>query len=123
MQSFPWRLRGLLTAYLLVLGAGCATNGTLDLRNDATPSAKAVFDVFADSGRFSVDHVRISHDTLSGARLTPSSQSSIDVHIPVASVDSVRRIGGNGPGLTLAVLPFALAIGLMLIFRAGYGSD
>lgn len=107
----------------LTLAAACASNPALDPRRDTTPSPKTVYEVFADSGPVMVNHLRISRDTLFGVGAPGSSNASTEVRISTQSVDSVKRVSRGGLGLTAAALPFAIAIGLMLVFRAGYGSD
>lgn len=117
-------MRPATAAIAASLMVGCASAPPLDLPTAASAPLTATFVVYHGASSVTIDSLRLSNDTLYGRKLSvhPSGPRE-PILFPRAEVDSIRRAHPDRSALTGAALPFAVAIGLMVIFRASYGSD
>jgi len=106
------------------MAAGCAPSTPLDLPSAAAAPPSTTFVLYHGPASVTVDSLRLAGDSVH-ARALPARPGGPrgSVVLPRAAVDSIRRAHPDRSALGLAALPFAIAIGLIVIFRASYGSD
>ena len=109
---------------LLCLTAACAGGARTELATAAQADSTAAFVLYRGSGSVLVDHLRLSGDSVSGLLLRehPNAPRSLIV-IPVTEIDSVTVAHPDRAGLALFALPIAVAVGLVVLLRASWGSD
>lgn len=109
---------------VLGLLAGCA--GTSRVDPVAVPLADSgrAFVVFRGEASIVVDHLQVAGGALTGRRVPdhPGGLRPVIIY-PMSTVDSVTEAHLDRTGLALFALPIAVAIGVILVLRAGLGGD
>jgi hypothetical protein len=109
---------------LAAMIAGCAPARPIDLPTAASAQPRTTFILYHGSVAVTVDSLRLVDDTVHARALPTRPGGPRDaIVLPRAAVDSIRRAHPDRSALTLAAFPFAIAIGLVVLFRASYGSD
>ena len=89
-----------------------------------TVPADQRFEIFATSGRSTVDSVQVKNDTLfaSGIAVHPAAART-PLALPILTVDSIRQAHTDREALTSTLVPGALIVGLGLIIGSMFGND
>ena len=117
--------RSLKAALLfLMVAAACAVPPRLDPATLRAVPAEERYRLRVGGRMVDVDHLRIETDSVRG-RIVSATDSTGGSEVAVArdSTLELRRAYHGTPDLEFALLPPLLLVGLMLVFRAGYGSD
>lgn len=117
-------MRSTLGVIAVAIIVGCASTPPLDLPAAAAAPPLTTFVLYHGPASVTIDSLRLSGDTVYGRGFPAHPGGPREaILLPRIAVDSIRRVHPDRSALTLAALPFAIAIGLMVLFRASYGSD
>ena len=109
---------------LVVLTAGCAGGARVDLATAAQADSTTAFTLFRGPMAVEMDHLRRTGDSVSGLRLREHPNATqVPVVMAVDEIDSIVVAHPDRAGLALFALPIAVAVGLVVLLRASWGSD
>lgn len=109
---------------VLLLTACGAVPPKLDPATLGTVPPEDKFVVTVDDTSVTVDHLRVGPDSIWARRApTDGTDAPSDLAFRRGSVTDLRRAYTGSPGVEFLVLPVALMVAAMMVFRAGFGSD
>jgi hypothetical protein len=113
-----------VASLLLVCVAGCTPTATLRPDQLSPESLDTRFELFAVTGRWTADSLRVVSDTLFARAIAvhPAADRT-PIALPILMVDSIRPAHTDRSALTATLLPAALIAALGVGLSLAWGND